>query len=187
MPRALMNRSVMKMDEKRRKIIGYVVSATLGLAIGVGVYFMVCRLKFDSNGKPNVAYEKRIIYKWPEQKTPEGVIPLYDPPKDEDKDEFIKERNYESFSNLSIRYIYADVEIEAVLYALIAANKFNIAQANYYVYHYLTHVDHVKAFYDPIMIDERTRNVALHYLRRGALLNDSQAKTELESLKIKEK
>ena len=96
----------MKMDEKRRKIIGYVVSATLGLAIGVGVYFMVCRLKLDSNGKQNVAYEKRIIYKWPERKTPKGVIPLYDPPKDEDKDEFLKERNYESFSSLSIRYIY---------------------------------------------------------------------------------
>ena len=49
----------MKMDEKRRKIIGYVVSATLGLAIGVGVYFMVCGLELDSNGKPNVAYEKK--------------------------------------------------------------------------------------------------------------------------------
>ena len=73
------------------------------------------------------------------------------------------------------------------MYALIAANKFNIAQANYYVYHCLTNVDHVKAFYDPIMIDERTRNVALHYLQRGALLNDSQAKTELECLKVKEK
>ena len=83
-------------------------------------------------------------------------------------------------SYLFQEYIYVHYSQEFLLYSLIMANKFNIPSAYYFVYSDWTGIYDIH-FRDE-KIDERTKNIAMDYLRRGVELKDNSSIGEMEDI-----
>lgn len=99
----------------------------------------------------------------------EEKIPIFEPPTEEQKKNFLESRDDKSFVTLADAYFYEDIYGEGLIYAIIAANRFNIPRGNGYVYLFLTNFGACKE------LDERTEKMAIHYLKRGILAKDENS------------
>ena len=74
----------------------------------------------------------------------------------------------------------------SILYALTAANKFDIAEGNYYIYLFLSggylSNEHVND-----SIDERSKSWAMYYLERGMKKGDRKSKQQYDKIMMYEK
>ena len=157
----------------------YAVCLITGFLLGMAIYFIFNHTKHDSN-KNNNAVPEMVFVDRVEHRREKGEIPLFGPPTDSDKINFIRNADINSFEHLDVAYMFdADVMSEGLLYALVAANKFNIAQGNFSVYRYLSKAN---IYHQPIVADEKTKKIAMYYLKRGAALNEPDAVEELEKL-----
>lgn len=85
-----------------------------------------------------------------------------------------------AYIELRIAYFNVDYyEEEFLLYSIIMADKYNYPKAYYYVYKCLTSIFE---WHHYGKIDEKTKNLALKYLKEGAELNDSESTNELSKL-----
>lgn len=157
-----------------KRAVSYIVA---GFVLGLGTCIIEHCFMRGHDNRDAVLQEK--VFVWNKKHLDSGEIPLFMPPTDSDKISFIQNGNEVSFRNLTTAYIYETVEPEGVLYALVAANKFNIAKGNFFVYYYLSYPQVSK----PITMDKRTKNIALRYLQKGASLKEKNAINELKKLK----
>jgi len=85
-----------------------------------------------------------------------------------------------AYKELRIAYLNVDYyEQEYLLYSIIMADKYNYPKAYYYVYMCLTSIFE---WHHYGKIDERTKKLALKYLKEGAELNDGESTNELSKL-----
>jgi len=85
-----------------------------------------------------------------------------------------------AYKELRIAYFNVDYyEEEFLLYSIIMADKYNYPKAYYYVYKCLTSIFE---WHHYGKIDEKTKILALKYLKEGAELNDSESTNELSKL-----
>lgn len=87
-----------------------------------------------------------------------------------------------------LRIAYLDVkyyEEEYLLYSIIMADKYKYPRAYYYVYYSLTSIFEYHHYTGKI--DEKTKTLALKYLKEGVDLNDSQSTHELSELYLEGK
>lgn len=106
----------------------------------------------------------------------EEKIPIFEPPTEEQKKNFLENRDDKSFETLADAYFYEDVYGEGLIYAIIAANRFGIPRGNGYVYLFLTNFGACKE------LDERTEKMAIHYLKRGILAKDENSEQLMNNL-----
>ena len=91
-----------------------------------------------------------------------------------------------AYSELRIEYLEVHYyEEEFLLYSIIMADKYNYPQAYYYVYECLTSI--FERHHYAGKIDEKTKELALKYLREGVELNDKQSTHELSELYLQGK
>ncbi len=85
-----------------------------------------------------------------------------------------------AYKELRIAYLNVDYyEEEFLLYSIIMADKYNYPKAYYYVYKCLTSVFE---WHHYGKIDEKTKILALKYLKEGVELNDSESTNQLSKL-----
>lgn len=158
-----------------KRAVSYIVA---GFVLGLGTCIIEHCFMRGHDNRDAVLQEK--VFVWNKKHLDSGEIPLFMPPTDSDKISFIQNGDEGSFRNLTTAYIYETVEPEGVLYALVAANKFNIAKGNFFVYYYLSYP---QFFSKPVTMDERTKGIALRYLQKGVSLGEVNAVSELDNLK----
>ncbi len=82
-----------------------------------------------------------------------------------------------------LRDVYIDIRYyqqEFLLYSLIMANKFNVSYAYYFVYS--DWIGIYKFHFPDEKIDEKTKNITINYLKRGAELKDFASIKRLEDV-----
>ena len=91
-----------------------------------------------------------------------------------------------AYKELRIAYLSVDYyEEEFLLYSIIMADKYNYPKAYYYVYMCLTSVFESHHYADKI--DRKTKELALKYLKEGAVLNDGESTHALSELYLEGK
>lgn len=164
------------MGFKRRILIKEMLYVVIGFFAGL----FLCFVYSSTHNEQLENIQQDTVFVWNKKHLDRGEIPLFVPPTDSDKVSFIQNGNESSFRTLTTAYIYETVEQECLLYALVAANKFNIEKGNFFVYYYLSYP---QIFSKPVTMDERTKDIALRYLQKGASLGEVNAVSELDKLK----
>jgi len=91
-----------------------------------------------------------------------------------------------AYKELSIAYINVRYyEEEFLLYSIIMADKYNFPKAYYYVYKCLTSIFEFHQYTGKI--DEKTKKLALKYLKEGVELNDGESTHVLSELYLEGK
>jgi len=91
-----------------------------------------------------------------------------------------------AYKELRIAYLNVDYyEEEFLLYSIIMADKYNFPKAYYYVYRSLTSIFEFHQYTGKI--DEKTKMLALKYLKKGVELNDSESTHVLSELYLEGK
>lgn len=106
-----------------------------------------------------------------------GKIPVFNPPTDEEKRDFYMSHDEKAFTTLMDSYFYEKVYGEGLVYAIIAANRFDIPRGNSYVYLFLTNFGTCKE------LDIRTEQIAMHYIRRGMSMKDKDSESIMKNMK----
>lgn len=91
-----------------------------------------------------------------------------------------------AYYELSIAYLNVDYyKQEYLLYSIVMADKYNYPRAYYDVYHGLTSI--FERHHYAGKIDEKTKNLAMKFLKGGVELNDKQSTHELSELYLQGK
>ena len=80
-----------------------------------------------------------------------------------------------AYDELATAYLTDKYNEEYLLYSLVMANKYNYPRAYFQVYECLTSVCELRK----MRIDEKTKALAIKYLKEGAELNERQSVIEL--------
>jgi len=88
-----------------------------------------------------------------------------------------------AYDELAIAYLKDKYNEEYLLYSFVMANKYNYPRAYYQVYECLTAVFELRK----IKIDEKTKALAIKYLKEGVDLNERQSIKELGELYLEGK
>lgn len=180
----------------KNNTLRYIFVFVCGVIAGITLFFAIShivktssrntntRSKFVSTGIENKNVKEIFIVEDVEAKPDE--IPLFNPPTLQEKNDFLNKKDRGSFDELMTSYLYNDIEPEGILYALTAANKFDIAEGNYYIYLFLSggylSNEHVND-----SIDERSKSWAMYYLERGMKKGDRKSKQQYDKIMMYEK
>ncbi len=110
------------------------------------------------------------------------VVSLNDTrPIDELKKLVLSKGDTLAYKELRIAYFNVEYyEQEYLIYSIIMADKYKFPRAYYYVYLSLTSI--FERYHYAGKIDEKTRVLAIKYLKEGVELNDKQSTNELSKL-----
>jgi len=88
-----------------------------------------------------------------------------------------------AYDELATAYLTNKYNEEYLLYSFVMANKYNYPRAYFQVYECLTAVFELRK----IKIDEKTKTLAIKYLKEGVQLNERQSINELGELYLEGK